>query len=214
MGRVRHSRTGSFRPARSSHPTLRLLADLASPFFRRLGSGRQQCSTQYKSNSSPLPSSDDRRLGASSDFRRLSRPAAVQHRIEDLRILREALKLTTPPFRRRIRPAAVQPVRSRLRKRLQHSQPHPSFAVAALSFARAKRKFSSLGYNKRQIAALGVAKDLNDSVRFLAGTLCEILPLWAALLIGSLHNFIGYGWVWLIFSGRAPPLPLWAVSLN
>lgn len=72
---------------------------------------------------------------------------------------------------------------------------------------------SSLNYNQRQIARLGVAKDLGDSVGFLAGTLCEVLPLWAALLIGALKNFVGYGWVWLIVTGRAPPLPIWAVSI-
>ncbi|ONK72017.1 uncharacterized protein A4U43_C04F14780 [Asparagus officinalis] len=72
---------------------------------------------------------------------------------------------------------------------------------------------SSLGYNQRQIATLGVAKDLGDSIGFLAGTLSEILPLWAALLVGSLQNFIGYGWVWLIITGRAPPLPLWMMCI-
>lgn len=72
---------------------------------------------------------------------------------------------------------------------------------------------SSLNYNQKQIARLGVAKDLGDSVGFLAGTLCEILPLWAALLVGAIQNFIGYGWVWLIVTGRTFPLPLWAVSI-
>ncbi|KAJ8475959.1 hypothetical protein OPV22_019686 [Ensete ventricosum] len=72
---------------------------------------------------------------------------------------------------------------------------------------------SSLGYNQRQIASLGVAKDLGDSIGFLAGTLCEILPLWAALFIGVLQNFFGYGWVWLIVTGRAPRLPLWAMCI-
>ena len=71
---------------------------------------------------------------------------------------------------------------------------------------------ASLGYNQRQIASLGVAKDLGDSVGFLAGSLSEILPLWAALLIGALKNFVGYGWVWLIVTGKVAPLPLWAVS--
>lgn len=71
---------------------------------------------------------------------------------------------------------------------------------------------SSLGYNQRQIARLGVAKDLGDSIGFLAGTLCEILPLWAALLVGVLQNFVGYGWVWLVVTGRTPRMPLWAVS--
>lgn len=73
---------------------------------------------------------------------------------------------------------------------------------------------SSLNYNQKQIARLGVAKDLGDSVGFLAGSLCEVLPMWGALLVGALQNFIGYGWVWLIVTGRAPVLPLWAVSIN
>lgn len=70
----------------------------------------------------------------------------------------------------------------------------------------------SLNYNQKQIARLGVAKDLGDSVGFLAATLCEILPLWAALLVGAIQNFIGYGWLWLIVTRRTEPLPLWAVS--
>ncbi|XP_037491331.1 protein NUCLEAR FUSION DEFECTIVE 4 isoform X2 [Jatropha curcas] len=69
---------------------------------------------------------------------------------------------------------------------------------------------SSLNYNQRQLASLGVAKDLGDSVGFLAGSLSEILPLWGALLVGVLQNLVGYGWVWLVVTGRAPVLPLWA----
>ncbi|MCE3050259.1 hypothetical protein HAX54_046762 [Datura stramonium] len=72
---------------------------------------------------------------------------------------------------------------------------------------------SSLNYNQKQVARLGVAKDLGDSVGFLAGTLSEILPLWAALLVGAIQNFIGYGWVWLIVTGRSPTLPLWAMCI-
>ncbi|XP_010249040.1 PREDICTED: protein NUCLEAR FUSION DEFECTIVE 4-like [Nelumbo nucifera] len=72
---------------------------------------------------------------------------------------------------------------------------------------------SSLNYNQRQIARLGVAKDLGDSVGFLAGSLCESLPIWGALLVGALQNFIGYGWVWLIVTGRVPILPLWAMCI-
>lgn len=71
---------------------------------------------------------------------------------------------------------------------------------------------SSLNYNQRQVASLGVAKDLGDSVGFLPGILSDILPLWGVLLIGAIQNFIGYGWVWLVVTGRAPVLPLWAVS--
>ena len=72
---------------------------------------------------------------------------------------------------------------------------------------------SYLNYNQRQVARLGVAKDLGDSVGFFAGTLCEVLPLWAALFVGAMKNLFGYGWVWLIVTGRAPVLPLWAVSI-
>ncbi|KAJ6825792.1 protein NUCLEAR FUSION DEFECTIVE 4-like [Iris pallida] len=72
---------------------------------------------------------------------------------------------------------------------------------------------ASLGYNQRQIATLGVAKDLGDSVGFLAGTLCEALPLWAALLVGALQNLVGYGWVWLIITGRSTALPLWGMCI-
>ncbi|CAM8992289.1 unnamed protein product [Rhodiola kirilowii] len=72
---------------------------------------------------------------------------------------------------------------------------------------------SSLKYNQKQIARLGIAKDLGDSVGFLAGSLCEILPLWAALLVGVFQNLVGYGWVWLIVTGRFPQLPLWAMCI-
>ena len=72
---------------------------------------------------------------------------------------------------------------------------------------------SSLNYNQRQLASLGVAKDLGGSVGFLACSLSEILPLWGALLVGALQNLVGYGWVWLVVTGRAPVLPLWAVSI-
>ncbi|XP_006659624.1 protein NUCLEAR FUSION DEFECTIVE 4 [Oryza brachyantha] len=72
---------------------------------------------------------------------------------------------------------------------------------------------SSLGYNQRQLASLGVAKDLGDSVGFLAGTLCAVLPLWAAVLVGAAQNLVGYGWVWLAVAHRAPVPPLWAMCI-
>lgn len=72
---------------------------------------------------------------------------------------------------------------------------------------------SSMNYNQKQVARLGVAKDLGDSVGFLAGSLCEVLPLWGALLVGAFQNFVGYGWVWLVVTGRAPVLPLWAMCI-
>ncbi|XP_057800575.1 protein NUCLEAR FUSION DEFECTIVE 4-like [Salvia miltiorrhiza] len=72
---------------------------------------------------------------------------------------------------------------------------------------------SSLSYNQRQVARLGVAKDLGDSVGFLPGILSEVLPLWGVLLIGAIQNLIGYGWVWLVVTGRSPVLPLWAMCI-
>lgn len=72
---------------------------------------------------------------------------------------------------------------------------------------------SSLGYNQRQVASLGVAKDLGDSVGFLAGTLCAVLPLWAALLMGAAQNLLGYGWVWLAVTRRVAVPPLWAMCI-
>jgi hypothetical protein len=71
---------------------------------------------------------------------------------------------------------------------------------------------AALGYNQRQVAALGVTKGLGDCVGFFAGTLSAMLPAWAMLLIGAVQNFIGYGWLWLIVTGQAPALPLWMVS--
>ncbi|CAD6343071.1 unnamed protein product [Miscanthus lutarioriparius] len=72
---------------------------------------------------------------------------------------------------------------------------------------------ASLGYNQRQVAGLGVAKDLGDSVGFLAGTLCAVLPLWAALLVGAAQNLVGYGWVWLAVTRRVPVPPLWVMCI-
>ncbi|CAK9860667.1 unnamed protein product [Sphagnum jensenii] len=66
---------------------------------------------------------------------------------------------------------------------------------------------TSLGYNQKQINRLGVAKDIGDSVGLLAGLLCDVLPTWALLFLGALQNFVGYGWIWLIVTGRIPTLP-------
>uniref|UniRef100_A0ACD5UPT1 Uncharacterized protein n=1 Tax=Avena sativa TaxID=4498 RepID=A0ACD5UPT1_AVESA len=66
----------------------------------------------------------------------------------------------------------------------------------------------ALGYNQRQVAALGIAKDLGDCVGFFAGSLSAVLPPWGMLLIGAVQNFLGYGWLWLIVTKQAPALPL------
>ncbi|XP_043726376.1 protein NUCLEAR FUSION DEFECTIVE 4-like isoform X3 [Telopea speciosissima] len=70
---------------------------------------------------------------------------------------------------------------------------------------------NSLNYNQRQIATLGVAKDLGGSVGFLAGS--GVLPIWGVLLIGALQNIFGYGWVWLILTKRVPTMPLWVMCI-
>ncbi|PWZ19467.1 Protein NUCLEAR FUSION DEFECTIVE 4 [Zea mays] len=72
---------------------------------------------------------------------------------------------------------------------------------------------AALGYNQRQVAALGVAKDLGDCVGFLAGSLSAVLPSWAMLLIGFAQNFLGFGWLWLIVTRQAPALPLWMMCV-
>ncbi|XP_057487237.1 protein NUCLEAR FUSION DEFECTIVE 4-like [Actinidia eriantha] len=73
---------------------------------------------------------------------------------------------------------------------------------------------STMGYNQRQIAMLGVAKDLGDSIGFIAGSLCEVLPIWAILCIGVVQNFVGYGLVWLIVTQKLPALPLWVLCIS
>lgn len=72
---------------------------------------------------------------------------------------------------------------------------------------------SSLSYNQKQLAVLGVAKDLGDSVGFLTGVLCELLPIWGSLLVGAALSLVGYGLVWLVVTARVPVLPLWAMCV-
>lgn len=72
---------------------------------------------------------------------------------------------------------------------------------------------STMGYNQRQVAILGVAKDLGDSIGFVPGSLCEIFPIWAVSLIGVVQNFVGYGLVWLIVAQKVPAMPLWVLCV-
>uniref|UniRef100_A0A5B7B0Y3 Putative Major facilitator protein n=1 Tax=Davidia involucrata TaxID=16924 RepID=A0A5B7B0Y3_DAVIN len=73
---------------------------------------------------------------------------------------------------------------------------------------------STMGYNQRQVALLGVAKDLGDAIGFIAGSLCEVFPIWVILSIGVVQNFVGYGLVWLIVTNRLPSLPLWVLCIS
>ncbi|KAI3785872.1 hypothetical protein L1987_44998 [Smallanthus sonchifolius] len=72
---------------------------------------------------------------------------------------------------------------------------------------------STMGYNQRQIALLGVAKDIGDAIGFIAGSLCEVVPIWVVLFIGVLQNFFGYGLVWLTVNHTLPQLPLWVLCI-
>ncbi|KAK4845709.1 hypothetical protein QYF36_008217 [Acer negundo] len=72
---------------------------------------------------------------------------------------------------------------------------------------------AAMGYNQRQIAILGVAKDLGDGIGFVAGIMIEFLPVWSVMLIGAVQNFVGYGLVWLIVTNRLPALPLWVLCI-
>ncbi|KAJ0709297.1 hypothetical protein HanLR1_Chr09g0338721 [Helianthus annuus] len=71
---------------------------------------------------------------------------------------------------------------------------------------------STMGYNQRQIAVLGVAKDIGDAIGFVAGSLSEVVPIWVVLFIGVAQNFFGYGLVWLTVNHTLPPLPLWVTD--
>nr|CAB3486859.1 unnamed protein product [Digitaria exilis] len=68
-----------------------------------------------------------------------------------------------------------------------------------------------LGYDQRQVAALGVAKNLGGCLGILAGALSATRPALLLLLIGTAQNLLGYGWLWLVVSGHAPAPPLWLV---
>ncbi|KAK3040669.1 hypothetical protein RJ639_026990 [Escallonia herrerae] len=72
---------------------------------------------------------------------------------------------------------------------------------------------SAMGYNQRQVAMLGVAKDLGDAIGFVPGILCEIFPIWVVLCIGVVQNFVGYGVLWLTISQIMPTLPLWVLCI-
>ncbi|CAL5027854.1 unnamed protein product [Urochloa decumbens] len=70
-----------------------------------------------------------------------------------------------------------------------------------------------LGYDQRQLAALGVAKNVGGCLGLLAGALSAARPAWLLLLVGAAQNFLGYGGLWLVAAGHAPPLPLWLMCV-
>jgi len=72
---------------------------------------------------------------------------------------------------------------------------------------------SSLGYNQRQINTLGVAKDIGDAIGLIGGSLSNIWPSWAIILLGALQNLVGYGWLWLLVCHKVPQIPFWLVCV-
>ncbi|CAI7889038.1 unnamed protein product [Closterium sp. NIES-53] len=65
------------------------------------------------------------------------------------------------------------------------------------------------GYNQRQVDGLAVAKDMGESVGLLPGLLCDALPVWALVLVGSLHYLVGFSGLFAVATQRIMPLPFW-----
>ncbi|KAK1276912.1 hypothetical protein QJS04_geneDACA003748 [Acorus gramineus] len=70
---------------------------------------------------------------------------------------------------------------------------------------------SVLGYNQQQVTMLGVANDVGENFGLIPGVICNRLPPWVLLLIGSVSCFLGYGVLWLAVSGTVQSPPLWLV---
>uniref|UniRef100_A0A0D9X5W0 Uncharacterized protein n=1 Tax=Leersia perrieri TaxID=77586 RepID=A0A0D9X5W0_9ORYZ len=68
---------------------------------------------------------------------------------------------------------------------------------------------SALGYTQRQLAMLGVAKDVGENFGVVAGVLCNSFPPWFVLLVGAAFCFVGYGALWLAVSGTVVAMPYW-----
>ncbi|KAI5064719.1 hypothetical protein GOP47_0019414 [Adiantum capillus-veneris] len=66
---------------------------------------------------------------------------------------------------------------------------------------------STLGYSQQQITILGIAKDLGPNIGLMAGALSGVLPTWCLIIVGTVHNLVGYGWLWLIVTGHSAALP-------
>nr|DAD27295.1 TPA_asm: hypothetical protein HUJ06_028763 [Nelumbo nucifera] len=71
---------------------------------------------------------------------------------------------------------------------------------------------SVLGFNQQQLTILGVANDIGENFGLLPGVVCNKLPPWVVLLIGTLSCLLGYGVLWLAVSQTVQSLPFWLVS--
>lgn len=70
-----------------------------------------------------------------------------------------------------------------------------------------------LKYSQGELNNLGVANDVGENVGLLAGFICNKIPPWGILIIGSAASFFGYGLIWLVLSERISPLPYWVMWL-
>ncbi|KAK1323059.1 hypothetical protein QJS10_CPA02g01175 [Acorus calamus] len=68
---------------------------------------------------------------------------------------------------------------------------------------------SVMGYNQQQVTMLGVANDVGENFGLIPGVICNRLPPWVVLLIGSVSCFLGYGVLWLAVSGTVQSPPFW-----
>ncbi|KAK1604534.1 hypothetical protein QYE76_028207 [Lolium multiflorum] len=69
----------------------------------------------------------------------------------------------------------------------------------------------ALGADQSQIALLGVACNVGDSLGLLPGVVCNKLHPALLLLVAAASGFLGYGATWLAVSGIAPALPYWLI---
>ncbi|KAB1227229.1 hypothetical protein CJ030_MR1G007862 [Morella rubra] len=71
----------------------------------------------------------------------------------------------------------------------------------------------SLGYDDNEINLVTFLKDLGAYVAIFSGLICEVIPVWLVLLIGSAMNFGGFFMVWCAVTHKiARPEP-WQVGL-
>lgn len=71
---------------------------------------------------------------------------------------------------------------------------------------------SVLGFNQEQLTLLGVATDIGENMGLISGFVCNKLPPWFIVFIGSVLCFSGYGVLWLTLNRTVPHLPFWLVK--
>ncbi|CAM0913056.1 unnamed protein product [Alopecurus aequalis] len=70
---------------------------------------------------------------------------------------------------------------------------------------------AALGADQSQVALLGVACNVGDSLGLLPGVVCNKLHPALLLLVAAASGLLGYGATWLAVSGIAPALPYWLI---